>query len=112
LATKEIKQYQERPSRKDEMVMSFIETYIKDHCDIIDTISDDDPDQVVVKHVLPFGSIDSFFQEYRMQKHFEHMQSEEEFGCCRTFQRAYKKVRRLILVFITLNIFLNRSLTE
>jgi hypothetical protein len=112
LATKEKRQNPERPGLKEEMILSFIESYIKDHCDIIDTISDDDLDQVVVKHVLPFGSIDSFFQEYRMQKNLENMRSEEEFGCCRTFQRAYKKVRRLILVFITLNIFLNRSLTE
>ena len=47
-----------------------------------------------------------------MQKNSEGCDKEEEFECCRTFRRAYEKLRHLILAFITFNIFLNRSLTE
>ena len=49
-----------RAGHKNEMMMSFIEEYVKDHCDVIDTLNDDDPDAMVVKHVLPFGSVDYF----------------------------------------------------
>jgi hypothetical protein len=96
-----------RAGRKNEMIMSFIEEYVKDHCDVIDTLNDDNPDEMVVKHVLPFGSVDSFYEEFLMQKHSEGCDNVADYGCGRTFRRSYDKVGELpVCLYVITSVFI------